>query len=304
MRPDLPPLNWLRSFECAARRRSFVQAAEELHLSSAAVSHHVRALEEWIGAPLFVRLAHGLKLTDMGEAYLTVVQDGLGQLIDGTHGLFGGDRREHVTIRASPSLTQLWLLPCLERFSATHPQIRLRLLTGIWPPSFSGDDVDIQVVYRRDDVTGLELRLLAAEHLFPVCTPELGATLVGKTVKAALADAGIISVVGVRDGWPQWLSLAANGVPAPEPKLETDLYLTAVQAARSGLGLALAPSLLVADCLARGELVAPFDGEVPCTESSTLAIPAQVAGRRTVKAVADWLLAEAQGTPTRLHHRH
>ena len=63
----LPPLLALRVFECAAQHLSFTRAAEELCVTEAAVSHQIRALEEWFGQPLFLRLHRSLKLTEAGE---------------------------------------------------------------------------------------------------------------------------------------------------------------------------------------------------------------------------------------------
>ncbi|MDX1739583.1 MAG: LysR family transcriptional regulator, partial [Alphaproteobacteria bacterium] len=71
---NLPPLNWLRAFEAAARKVSFTAAAEELNLTAAAVSYQVRSLEEHLGFPLFDRLPRSLRLTEMGRAYLPAVR--------------------------------------------------------------------------------------------------------------------------------------------------------------------------------------------------------------------------------------
>ena len=77
MTAPLPSLNWLRVFEAAARCESFARAAEELNMSAAAVSQQVRALEERLGAALFERPAHAVRLTDPGRAYLPGVQQAM-----------------------------------------------------------------------------------------------------------------------------------------------------------------------------------------------------------------------------------
>jgi LysR family glycine cleavage system transcriptional activator len=51
----LPPLNALRVFEAAARHLSFKEAAAELHITQAAVSHQIKSLEEYLGVELFRR---------------------------------------------------------------------------------------------------------------------------------------------------------------------------------------------------------------------------------------------------------
>ncbi|MCP4818698.1 MAG: LysR family transcriptional regulator, partial [Shimia sp.] len=90
----IPSLNWLRVFEAAARTESFARAAAQLNMSPAAVSQQVKSLEERLGAPLFVRKAHSVQLTDAGRAYLPPVQQSLMTLEEATEGLFGRTREE------------------------------------------------------------------------------------------------------------------------------------------------------------------------------------------------------------------
>lgn len=59
----LPPLNALKAFEAAARHLSFTRAADELFVTQAAVSHQVKALEEFLGVKLFIRRNRSLLLT-------------------------------------------------------------------------------------------------------------------------------------------------------------------------------------------------------------------------------------------------
>ncbi|MEM0950098.1 MAG: LysR family transcriptional regulator, partial [Pseudomonadota bacterium] len=56
IRRSLPPLRALRAFESAARHLSFSQAAAELGVTPGAISHQIKSLEDWLGAPLFKRL--------------------------------------------------------------------------------------------------------------------------------------------------------------------------------------------------------------------------------------------------------
>src|ERR1700749_1499008 len=73
MKRTLPPLNALRAFEAAGRLGSFKEAAAELHVTHGAVSQHVRALEEWLGASLFERHNRRVALTPAAKAYLAEI---------------------------------------------------------------------------------------------------------------------------------------------------------------------------------------------------------------------------------------
>ena len=89
MHHDLPPLTWLRAFEASARTLSFTSAATEMHITQAAISKHVKSLEQHLRHPLFIRRPRGLELTKTGAAYLPKVQDALERLAIGTREVFG-----------------------------------------------------------------------------------------------------------------------------------------------------------------------------------------------------------------------
>ncbi|HLS19817.1 MAG TPA: LysR family transcriptional regulator, partial [Paracoccaceae bacterium] len=99
MMRSLLPLQWLRSFESAARHRSFSAAAAELGLTPAAISHQIRSLESELGFKLFERLARRVELTEIGQAYLPSVSTALDDLLVATVGLFGTEREVRITIR-------------------------------------------------------------------------------------------------------------------------------------------------------------------------------------------------------------
>src|SRR5690606_28120553 len=123
-------LNWIRSFEAAARKQSFTEAARELNLTQAGVSQHVRLLEQYLGEPLFVRLHRSLKLTDAGEAYLHVVKDALARLRISTTEIFGVSATSLVTVRCNVALATHWLSLHLAEFLDANPKIAVRILAA------------------------------------------------------------------------------------------------------------------------------------------------------------------------------
>lgn len=136
----LPHLNWIRAFEASARRLSFTAAANELNRTQTSVSHQVRSLEAHIGFQLFERLPHGLRLTDMGLAYLPAVRKAFEDLSTATSGLFGPVSERPVIVRAPISWAVLWLAPRLSNFAAQYPEIDVRLYSAIWADSLSSDE--------------------------------------------------------------------------------------------------------------------------------------------------------------------
>ena len=103
MNRRLPPLNSLRAFEAAARHLSLKKAAEELHVTPAAVSHQVRTLEEYCGAQLFHRLARALRLTEAGQAALPLLREGFDKLAEAAGAMTAGERADILTVSVAPS---------------------------------------------------------------------------------------------------------------------------------------------------------------------------------------------------------
>jgi LysR family glycine cleavage system transcriptional activator len=129
MSAPLPSLNWLRVFEAAARNESFARAALELGMSAAAVSQQIKALEERVGAPLFTRHAHAVRLTDLGRAYLPSVQQALLTVQNATEGLFGPARAPQLFVQAVLIFAHGVLARHHAAFQQAMPGVALSLTT-------------------------------------------------------------------------------------------------------------------------------------------------------------------------------
>jgi LysR family glycine cleavage system transcriptional activator len=121
-----PPLIAARSFEAAARHRSFLKAAEELHVTPTAISHQVKRLEEYLGQALFVRLNRAVELTGAGTALAGQLHELFAQL-DAALDPQAYRARTTIHISAMPSLAARWLAPRLPEFEARHPEWQIRL---------------------------------------------------------------------------------------------------------------------------------------------------------------------------------
>ena len=142
---DLPPLNSLRAFEAAARRLSFTRAAEELGVTQAAISHHVRVLEDRLGFRLFRRLNNGLLLTEKGEAYLPSVRQAFDVLCEGTDAVQGHGESQVLTLSVLPNFALRWLVPRLAEFQRRNAMIDVHLLTAYRGTEFLREDIDAAI---------------------------------------------------------------------------------------------------------------------------------------------------------------
>ena len=132
MAERLPPLNALRCFDVAAKHLSFTKAAAELNVTHSAVSHQIKALETWLGAPLFRRVNRGLVLTNAGQAYLKPVRDSFERLAEATRRLRVRERTGPLTVSIMPSFAAKWLMPRLRRVPGPVLFLRSTASWGAW----------------------------------------------------------------------------------------------------------------------------------------------------------------------------
>lgn len=288
---DLPPLNWLRAFEAAARHLSFTNAALELHLTQAAISKQVKLLELQLRQQLFVRLPRSLALTKTGEAYLPKVRDAFERLDTGTQEVFGRKRGSVVTIRCAVSFSVNWLAPRLPAFMAKYPKVKIRLISSVWGDNDDTNRFDIDIQYGTGAWNNLTCHRLTHETLRPLCAPSL---LQGRNplqVPADLKKHNLLHVIGYQEGWATWFNAAGIADVDPGGGLQCDTSLAAFEVAAHGGGVALGRSSLTEGVLASGRLVTPFDLAVPIEEAFYLITPAQGLLQPDAKLFVDWLVS-------------
>ena len=243
----MPPLEWVRAFEAAARCGSFTAAANETGLTQSAISQRIGHLEKLLETTLFHRQARSIALTVEGEAWLPHVRTAFAGLRDSSEALFGAGRGR-LTLSASQSVIELWLLPRLARLehigggrisvqtmvTGAHDApiddvIRIRYGTGDWPHDY-------------------RLRLYP-ESIAPLAAPDL----VGRH-GADWTALPRIACSGQRPGWSEWATRFA--IPTtPVPRLRFDTFVSALGAARAGLGVILGSLPLCEADIAAGRLV-------------------------------------------------
>ncbi|MEZ5752131.1 MAG: LysR substrate-binding domain-containing protein [Paracoccaceae bacterium] len=291
MTQPLPPLTWLRAFEAAARHLSFTLAADELHLTQAAISKHVRLLEHYLREPLFQRLPRSLALTPSGAAYLPKVQDAFARLGAGTAEVFGARRGDMLTVRAPVGYAVTWLAPRLHAFCAANPDVALRIVSSVWNEDTEGLRHDLDILYGVGRWPGHRVERLTWEQVEPVCAPSVASRL---SVPDDLARETLVHVIGYQEGWATWLAAVGARAPDAGGGLQFDTTAMALAVAAAGGGVALGRSSMVQTDLASGRLVAPFG--MPVTVEESFWLLSNPEGREHPHAALfrDWLLAEAR----------
>ena len=258
MQKKLPPLNALRAFEAGARHLSFTKAAEELHVTQAAVSHQVKALEEYLGYPLFKRMTRKLGLTEQGRVLFPVVSEAFMRIAETAEGLRSAGDSRTLTVSVTPAFGAKWLVYRMPRFWRKHPEIDLKVHHTILCADLRYDDVDVAIRFGQGGWDGLICEFMLRVDYTPVCSPAL---LQGEHPLKCPGDLRHQTLLHEDDydGWIQWLAVA--GVTEIDPRRGPiiDDPTVLMQTAVDGGGVALGKLSMVSRDLAAGTLVTPFD---------------------------------------------
>ena len=295
----LPPLNAVRAFEAAGRLMSFSKAADELHVTPAAISQQVKHLEDWLGAPLFRRLNRSLELTDAGRALLPGATAGLERIAAAADAVRAIEESGPLDVNVSPGFAAKWLIPRLDRFRQRHPEVEVRITAAMEVVDFERAHVDVAIRFGRGRWEGVEVEYLLGEEVFPVCSPKLlegehPLREPGDLRHHLLLHDGSPMTGGVVPDWQMWLKAA--GVEGVDPNYGMTLtpMTMGLAAAIEGQGVALGRGTLVAADVAAGRLVRPFALALPFNLAHWLVYRPGALARPKVKAFRDWIIAEAE----------
>ena len=251
------PLNALRMFDAAARHLSLTRAAQELHVTQAAVSQHIRNLEERLGKPLFRRLPRGLALTDEGQALWPVVAQSFERIEQSLQQVAEPRPREILSVGVVGTFAIGWLIPRLSQFQQLHPYIDLRLLTNNNRVDLAGEGLDAAVRFGDGAWHGTHAQMLLRAPLSPMCTPMLAQQL---REPAVLARQTLLRSCRTQE-WEGWFAGLDQAAPLARGAM-FDSSLTLAEAAAQGAGIALLPARMFEHMLQQGRLVRPFAHEV------------------------------------------
>jgi len=285
---DIPSLAALRAFEAAARTGSFSAAARELNVTHAAVAQHVRHLEDHFTTSLMTRQGRAMATTAEGDRLAGSLAEAFGTIESAARDLLDRGKARPLRVATTPSFAANWLMPRIGLFWSSHPEIELELIPGIDLLDLRRDGIDVAIRYGLGGWPGVESRPFVPAGMVAVATPGL----IGDRTIACLAD--LCGLVWLLDGTRSEERLFAreNGVDLEAEKVRS--FATAQlarEAARAGLGVAIMPEPLVADDIARGQLLALCRDGNSKVAYHILTRPGTVSARRD--AFVTWLTAEA-----------
>ena len=310
----LPPLPAVRSFEAAARHRSFTLAAEELHVTQGAVSLQVRKLEEYLGKKLFVRMTRQVDLTDDGIEYYAACRNILEDLEKATERIVSRDQHATLTVSTIPTISMLWLMPRLTSFASLYRDIEVRVVSDIRPVDMQRDGIDVAirvgqlpgqhylrsqpavdlVMLKRWD--GIQADFLFDDILVPVMSRQLLTHPSLISSAQDLLEYTLIHTASRPNAWRDWLRAHDVSLFSKAAEMECGHFYISLQAAQEGKGIAIIPKVLLDGYPGRNELIVPLAHLEPVKSAGEYYLLAHEAElqRPAVKLFREWILSVAK----------
>lgn len=288
----LPSLKGIEAFIAAARASSFRDAAEQLHLTTSAISRRIQSLEEQIGVLLFERNTRSVRLTAAGQDYLQLLMPGLEAIHNATRTIQHGPQENYVRVACSSMITSQWLNPTLAGFREQWPDVSIEVY-ALDPLQLSAMTVtDLAIATINDGQASAGAVRLFGMTYFPICSAELQ-DAVPIREPADLYGVPLIESGAARDAWPMWFRAAGlTGFPSKGTIMieDTGAYIEAVI---QGLGVGLGSEELTGESLRRGSIRRLFDVTCRYPRGVYLRRSEKAMARPSVRALHDWLVQAA-----------
>lgn len=291
----LHQLSRLRAFAAVGRHLSFKRAAEELHVTQSALSHHVRLLEQELGAQLITRLHRRIELTASGSQLLSACVEGLGTLSAALR-RFKATHDGPLTVSVAPYFSARWLTPRLGSLWARHPEIDLQLRHAYQPADFLHESVDAGINWGHGRWTDIDATRVLGGELTVVCSPQTLRGLPRNATPASLLECRLLHEFDA-EHWQRWFANAGVAVKRKLKTVQIDDSHALRRSVLDGHGVALFFRGLIREDLNRGLLRAPFDVTVDPGSAYYLLTPKGKPVGRRLQLFSAWLMSEVANDP-------
>jgi LysR family glycine cleavage system transcriptional activator len=290
---QLPSLNFLLTFETVARHLSFTNAAKELFITQAAVSHQIKVLEDYLGVKLFLREKRKVYLTAEGQKLLPSVVSGLQGISDSLENICNYDSEDTLVVGVGSSFSANWLVHHLGAFYQQYPEVNLHLKISNNDPDFETEGTDLAVVWGQGEWSNLLFEQLMVVEFTPVCSPQLLNDRFPLHTPEDLIHYPLLDDPDY-DVWKEWLEKA--GIPERKYRRRTIIRDSNVliHSALDGHGIALCAVGVVQEYLDSGRLVRPFELSITAGGFYYLLYPEKALRKPLMHLFKDWLIDEVR----------
>jgi len=203
----LPNLNQLRAFEATARLLSFKDAASELFVTQAAISHQVKALEQDIGHQLLIRHNRKVSLTEEARIFVADITFALDHIAEAVATLKSKDIAGTLKLSLAGFLADRVVRPHLAEFKTLYPELQIEFSYSRDIVDFSTADIDAALIYGGGTREGLGSIMICNERI-PVCSPSLVERLDLPISAEKIARLPLATTKGHTTGWLDWFAAA------------------------------------------------------------------------------------------------
>ncbi|MGH1356271.1 MAG: LysR family transcriptional regulator [Thalassovita sp.] len=293
MRPRrfLPSTRLLLAFDAVMRLGSVTAAAAELDLTQSAVSRLILSLEEQLGKELFIRARRRLTPNATAIGYHKHVARALDIVQRASMSVVANPEGGTLTLAVLPTFATRWLGPKLGDFLAQTPGVAVNLSTRIGRFDFADEAFDAAIFYGQPDWPGGQHLKLFDERVTACVSPEFAACNRLDDL-SDLAELPKLHLESRPTVWADWFEGQGTSVPGVEGML-MDQFSMMIQAAISGLGIALLPDYLAQTEIAEGRLIPIFQQAVPVRGAYWLVWPVEKSHDAPLQAFRDWLSVQA-----------
>ncbi|MEX1056698.1 MAG: LysR substrate-binding domain-containing protein [Natronospirillum sp.] len=292
-----PPLNTLRCFWVVGQMGSFKAAAEELHITQAAVSQQIRQLEDWLGFQLFDRTHRQIQLNSTGKELLPFVQYGFDQLAEGLQRVSGVPSPNVLHLSVLPSFASAWLLPRVPQFQDQYPDINLQIDMDRTPAFSTRSGNDLGIRFGNDDHPGLQTEWLSLDSVFLVCHPLLYQDT-DEDIWVWLKRQYLLAGQDPMDfHWNDFLAQNDQNPAEYRRRLHVSDTWALTEMALAGQGVALVRRSICSDALEKGQLIRPLEMMHESEYGYLLVAPEHHFRWPKVQAFRTWITHAIQQTP-------
>ena len=303
-RHRLPTLNSLMVFEAAARTMNFTRAAEELHVTQAAVSKQIRYLEDYLDCDLFHRDGKRVQLTIQGQHLYEKLNASFNYLADAVEDLSQPNHLNSITLAANTAVSHYWLNHVIRDFRKQHPDFKtnIRLITSDRTKDLFDENIDISIVYDTEPRNKWSQHILFEEELYPVASPEyLKDNPFHKDDLDTLLTYDLLDYEQIEPNWINWsLWFKHFGITKPHLKISgySNNYITLIDSAVHGQGVTLGTRYLLDQELKNNNLIRISPFSMRSGRHYFLMTNSERYHRNEIKLMHDWLLSYCQKNPT------
>jgi LysR family glycine cleavage system transcriptional activator len=299
----LPPLTSLRAFVATARHLNFIRAAEELHVTSAAVGQQIRLLEDYLGQSLFHRARGQLQLTPAGLALVPGLTAAFDAVLSAMTQFVTSDHEQPIRVSVAPSFASKWLIPRLDALRRAAPGLQILVDASTQLTDLDAGDADCVIRYGSGAYSGLAVDYLLSEAVLPVCSREFADRYGLWKGAEAIEGVPLLHEEGAEHDhscpdWHSWLRAEGLSYRLSQGGFHLNQSSLVLDAAMAGQGLGLGKIRLAEAEIRSGRLVSPFGAPQPVSFSYFFATTQHKSRLMRVDLFRNWLLTEARASQT------